>query len=451
MRNIKTIMIANRGEIALRIARACRLLGLRTVGVYSEADSGLAHLKLVDQALCIGPASAAQSYLDGERILRAAALTDTDAIHPGYGFLSENSEFAAAVERAGLTLIGPSSDVMRLMGDKISARRTMRAVGVPCLSGSDDALPSDMKEAHKLCEIIGYPLIIKAAGGGGGRGMRVAHGPDELENAIVSASKESGLAFGNSSIYAERFLESPRHVEIQILADKHGHTVWLGARDCSVQRRHQKLIEEAPPPGIPINQIEELGFICANAASSIGYSGAGTFEFLYEDGHFHFIEMNTRLQVEHPVTEMTTGIDIVCEQIRVAAGLTLSFSQSDIQTRGCSIECRVNAENPRTFLPSPGKIEKWHCPGGPGVRVESHIYDGYTVPPHYDSLIAKLIVHGKDRKDAIYRMKAALEEAQIEGISTTVPLHLRLMDERDFNKGIFTVHSLDKRFAMGEI
>ncbi|AQS85816.1 MAG: acetyl-CoA carboxylase biotin carboxylase subunit [Acetobacter aceti] len=445
MRDIRTVLIANRGEIALRIVRACRLLGLRTVGIYSEADVGLAHLQLVDQALCIGPAMATQSYLDGERILRAADLTDADAIHPGYGFLSENPDFAEAVERAGRVLIGPTSSVMRLMGDKISARCAMQANNVPCLPGSDTALPADPDGIYAVCDAIGYPLIVKAAGGGGGRGMRVVQEADELFDAVANASKEAGVAFGNPAVYAERFLEAPRHVEIQILADSYGNAVWLGARDCSVQRRHQKLIEEAPPPGIPEDQIMDLGVACASAAARIGYTGAGTFEFLYEDGSFHFIEMNTRIQVEHPVTEMTTGIDIVREQILIATGARLSFTQNDIQSSGHAIECRINAEDPETFRPAPGSIKTWRPPGGPGVRVDTHIHDGYVVPPYYDSLIAKVIVHGSDRNDAIHRMEAALMEMRVEGILTTASQQILLLNDPVFREGVFTVHALDRR------
>lgn len=449
MRDIRTVLIANRGEIALRIARACRLLGLRSVGVHSEADAGLAHLRLVDQRICIGPASAARSYLDAERILRAAALTGADTIHPGYGFLSENADFAEAVERAGLVLVGPPSSVMRMMGDKIAAKQQMRHSGVPCLPGSDDALPDDIAEAMRICDSVGYPLIVKAAGGGGGRGMRVVRRPEDARDAIETAREDAGRAFGNASVYAERFLQHPRHVEIQVLADGVGQAVWLGARDCSVQRRHQKLIEEAPAIGIPPDRIAELGGRCARACVQMGYVGAGTFEFLYEDGAFSFIEMNTRLQVEHPVTEMTTGIDIVREQLRIAMGHPLSFGQSDIETRGHAIECRINAEHPETFAPCPGLVRTWRPPGGPGVRVDTHLYDGYTVPPQYDSLVAKLIVHGADRADALARMRAALDEMMVEGITTTAPLHRRLMDAAGFCAGGVSVHYLEALAAEG--
>ncbi|GBQ27358.1 acetyl-CoA carboxylase biotin carboxylase subunit [Gluconacetobacter azotocaptans] len=443
MREVRRVLIANRGEIALRVVRACRLLGLHSIGIHSEADSGLAHLRLVDQALCIGPAAASRSYLDGDRVLRAAALTGADAIHPGYGFLSENADFADAVERAGLVLVGPSAQVMRLMGDKISAKHQMRLSGIPCLPGSDGALPEDLSQAQHLCDTIGYPLIVKAAGGGGGRGMRVVRQADMLRDAIETAREEAGRAFGNPAVYAERFLEHPRHVEIQVLADRIGNAVWLGARDCSVQRRHQKLIEEAPAIGIAPETIAELGTACARACRQMGYVGAGTFEFLYEDGTFSFIEMNTRLQVEHPVTEMTTGVDIVREQLLIAMGRPLSVTQDHVTTTGHAIECRINAEDPETFRPAPGRVRTWRAPGGPGVRVETHLYDGYVVPPHYDSLVAKLIVHGADRQDAMTRMRAALDEMQVSGIPTTAPLHRRLMDEPGFCAGGVSVHYLE--------
>ncbi|MFT9166176.1 MAG: acetyl-CoA carboxylase biotin carboxylase subunit [Komagataeibacter saccharivorans] len=443
MRKIRRVLIANRGEIALRIVRACNILGLETIGVYSEADSSLAHLRLVDHSICIGPATAARSYLDIPRIMRAASLTEADAIHPGYGFLSENPDFAQAVEQAGLVLVGPSAAVMRLMGDKISAKQQMRLAGVPCLPDSDGALPADPAMARTICAAIGYPLIVKASGGGGGRGMRIVHHETELDTAIATAREEAGRAFGNPVVYAERFLQKPRHIEIQVLADTHGHAVWLGARDCSVQRRHQKLVEEAPACGIAPERIAALGALCAHACIRMGYVGAGTFEFLYEGGEFAFIEMNTRLQVEHPVTEMTTGIDIVHEQLRIAMGHPLSIRQHDIHTTGHALECRINAEDAVTLRPSPGLVTKWRAPGGPGVRVDTHLYDGYAVPPHYDSLVAKLIVHGTDRADAINRMKAALDEMQITGIATTAPLHRRLMDEPAFAAGEINVHYLE--------
>lgn len=443
MRKIRRVLIANRGEIALRIVRACKVLGLETIGVYSEADSSQAHLRLVDHSICIGPAAATRSYLDIARIMRAASLTEADAIHPGYGFLSENPDFAQAVEQAGLVLIGPSATVMRLMGDKISAKQQMRLAGVPCLPDSDGALPADPAMARTICTAIGYPLIVKASGGGGGRGMRIVQHETELDTAIATAREEAGRAFGNPVVYAERFLQKPRHIEIQVLADTHGHAIWLGARDCSVQRRHQKLVEEAPACGITPERIAALGALCTHACIRMGYVGAGTFEFLYESGEFAFIEMNTRLQVEHPVTEMTTGIDIVREQLRIAMGHPLSVRQHDIHTTGHALECRINAEDAVTLRPSPGLVTQWRAPGGPGVRVDTHLYDGYAVPPNYDSLVAKLIVHGTDRADAIKRMKAALDEMQITGIATTAPLHRRLMDEPAFAAGEINVHYLE--------
>lgn len=438
------VLIANRGEIALRITRACDLMGLETIGIYSEADAGLAHLTCVDAKVCIGPASAAQSYLDQERILRAARLCGADMVHPGYGFLSENAAFAEAAEQAGLIFIGPSAQVMRLMGDKISAKQEMVAAGVPCLPGSDGALPENMEDTQRICDAIGYPLIVKASAGGGGRGMRIVETSKDVANAVSNARQESLLAFGKQDVYAERFLKSPRHIEIQIVADRHGNAVWLGGRDCSVQRRHQKLVEEAPPAGIPAQDLATLGAQCAKACQQIGYVGVGTFEFLYEDGQFCFIEMNTRLQVEHPVTEMTSGIDIVREQIAVALGHPLSFTQADVQCTGHAIECRINAENPDTFLPHPGKITQWWPAGGPGVRMDSHIYESYVVPPYYDSLIAKLIVHGNTREDAIERMRNALAETHIGGISTTIPLQQRVLQADAFLDGTVTVHSLDQ-------
>ncbi|MBS1036022.1 acetyl-CoA carboxylase biotin carboxylase subunit [Gluconobacter cerinus] len=443
MRDIRRVMIANRGEIALRIVRACRLLGLETVGIYSDVDADLPHLRLMDQSVCIGPAPAARSYLDVERVLRAARLTRVDAIHPGYGFLSENADFAEAVEQAGLTLIGPSSHVTRLMGDKISARHEAQRHGIPCLPGSDGALPDNPEEILKVCEQVGYPLIVKASGGGGGRGMRVVRQAGELLSAIETAREEAGRAFGNSVVYAERFLEAPRHIEIQIIGDYFGNVVWLGARDCSVQRRHQKLIEEAPPVQINQQQLNELGEACAKACQAMGYVGAGTFEFLYEKGTFAFIEMNTRLQVEHPVTEITTGIDLVQEQICVAMGRPLSFRQQDIQTRGHAIECRINAENSENFLPAPGTVTAWNPPGGPGVRVDTHLQVGGRVTAHYDSLVAKLIVHGQSREDALRRMEAALGEARIEGIETLIPFHQRVLASAGFRAGAVSVHYLE--------
>ncbi|GBR54297.1 acetyl-CoA carboxylase biotin carboxylase subunit [Neokomagataea thailandica NBRC 106555] len=444
MPKTQRVLIANRGEIALRIARACRRLGLETIAVFSEADAGLAHLKLVDHAICIGPASPAQSYLNQERILTAATLLDADFIHPGYGFFSENSDFADEVEKRGFKFIGPSGSVMRLMGDKISAKRKMQEAGVPCLPGSDGALPEDPAAAQSICDAIGYPLIVKASAGGGGRGMRVVEKPENLLNAIAEAQRESQLAFGKKDVYAERFLQEPRHVEVQVIADQQGQAVWLGARDCSTQRRHQKLIEEAPPHDICERTLCELGQKCAEACRHIGYEGVGTFEFLYEAGQFFFIEMNTRLQVEHPVTEAVTGIDIVAEQIRIAQGEPLSFAQEDVACVGHAIECRINAENPVTFQPSPGAVTTWLPAGGSGVRLDTHVYTTYTVPAHYDSLIGKLIVHGKNREDARQKMLDALGEMRVEGIETTIPLLSQLLNTESFRTGRVSVHSIDK-------
>jgi acetyl-CoA carboxylase, biotin carboxylase subunit len=446
-----TVLIANRGEIALRILRACRELGLKTVAVYSEADADLRHVSLADRSLCIGPAPAAKSYLDRFEIIVAAHLTGAGAIHPGYGFLSENADFAEAVEKAGLTFIGPPSSAIRLMGDKVSAKRAMRAAGVPCVPGSEGALPADIDEVRALANEIGYPLIVKAAAGGGGRGMRVVRRMDDLGTAIPMTREEAQRAFGNPEVYIERYLEHPRHIEIQVLADRHGSALWLGERDCSMQRRHQKIIEESPAPGIARNAIAEIGRRCAQACVAIGYEGAGTFEFLYDDGEFYFIEMNTRVQVEHPVTELVTGVDIVREQIRIAAGEPLSLSQQDVRIDGHAIECRINAEDPTSFTPAPGRVERWTPPGGPGIRVESHLYSGYRVPPHYDSLVAKLLAHGASRDEAIQRMKGALSEIEIAGLTTTVPLHRVLMEDDGFAKGGFDIHHLERRISQGEL
>ena len=442
-----TVLIANRGEIALRILRACRTLGLRTVAVHSEADAGLRHVALADQRLCIGPAPAAKSYLDPARLILAAQLTGAQAIHPGYGFLSENARFAQAVSDAGLVFIGPRAESIRRMGDKISAKRAMLSSGVPCVPGSDGALPVDAAAARRVAEAVGYPLIIKAAAGGGGRGMRVVRAAQELDAAAALTREEALRAFGSADVYVERYLEHPRHVEIQVLADSHGHAVWLGERDCSMQRRHQKLIEESPAPGIPREAIAALGERCASACREIGYVGAGTFEFLYEDGQFFFIEMNTRLQVEHPVTELVTGIDIVVEQLRIAQGQALSFTQDEVQPRGHAIECRINAEHPWRFTPSPGTVTRWMPPAGPGVRVESHLYPGYSVPPHYDSLIAKLVVVGRSRAEALARMRVALDEMEVEGVQTTAPLQRQLMDEAGFVEGGVDIHHLERWLA----
>lgn len=442
-----TVLIANRGEIALRILRACRTLGLRTVAVHSEADAGLRHVALADQRLCIGPAPAAKSYLDPARLILAAQLTGAQAIHPGYGFLSENARFAQAVSDAGLVFIGPRAESIRRMGDKISAKRAMLASGVPCVPGSDGALPVDAAAARLVAEAVGYPLIIKAAAGGGGRGMRVVRAAQELDAAAALTREEALRAFGSADVYVERYLEHPRHVEIQVLADSHGHAVWLGERDCSMQRRHQKLIEESPAPGIPREAIAALGERCASACREIGYVGAGTFEFLYQDGQFFFIEMNTRLQVEHPVTELVTGIDIVVEQLRIAQGQALSFTQDEVQPRGHAIECRINAEHPWRFTPSPGTVTRWMPPAGPGVRVESHLVADYTVPPHYDSLIAKLVVVGGTRNEALARMRVALDEMEVEGVQTTTPLQRELMDDAAFVEGGADIHHLERWLA----
>ena len=439
------ILIANRGEIALRIQRACRELGIKTVVVYSVADKDAKYVKLADEAVCIGPAPSPLSYLNMPAIISAAEVTDAEAIHPGYGFLSENADFAERVEKSGFAFIGPRPETIRLMGDKVSAKRAMIKAGVPCVPGSDGALPDNPKEIIAIAKKVGYPVIIKAAGGGGGRGMRVVHTEAALVNAVNMTREEAGRAFGNPEVYMEKFLEKPRHVEIQVLADTHGNAVWLGERDCSMQRRHQKIIEEAPAPGIDRRAIAKIGERCAEACRKMGYRGAGTFEFLYEDGEFFFIEMNTRVQVEHPVTEMITGVDIVQEQIRIAAGLKLGFRQKDIVFQGHAIECRINAEDPFKFTPSPGRILSWHMPGGPGIRVDSHAYGGYMVPPNYDSMIGKLISYGKTREQAIRRMRIALSEIVIDGITTNIPLHRELMLDPNFEEGGTSIHYLEHR------
>ncbi|BDI08235.1 acetyl-CoA carboxylase biotin carboxylase subunit [Sphaerotilus microaerophilus] len=439
----KKILIANRGEIALRIQRACREMGVGAVVVYSEADRDAKYVKLADEAVCIGPAPSAQSYLHMPAIISAAEVTDAEAIHPGYGFLSENANFAERVERSGFAFIGPTPESIRLMGDKVSAKNAMIEAGVPTVPGSAGALPDGADEIILTARQVGYPVIIKAAGGGGGRGMRVVHTEGALLNAVQTTKAEAGAAFGNPAVYMEKFLENPRHVEIQILADQHGNAVWLGERDCSMQRRHQKIIEEAPAPGIPRKVIEKIGERCAAACKKIGYRGAGTFEFLFENGEFYFIEMNTRVQVEHPVTELITGVDIVQQQIRIAAGEKLPFTQKQISVRGHAIECRINAEDPYTFLPSPGRITMWHPPGGPGVRVDSHAYTNYYVPPNYDSMIGKIIVHGDTRDQALARMRSALQETLVEGISTNIPLHRELMADKAFIDGGTSIHYLE--------
>ena len=439
----KKILIANRGEIALRIQRACRELGVKSVVVYSEADRDAKYVKLADEAVCIGPAPSSKSYLSMPAIIATAEVTDAEAIHPGYGFLSENADFAERVEQSGFTFIGPTAENIRMMGDKVSAKQAMIKAGVPCVPGSEGALPDDPKEIIRQARAVGYPVIIKAAGGGGGRGMRVVHTEAALVNAVQMTRAEAGAAFNNPEVYMEKFLENPRHVEIQVLADGHRNAVWLGERDCSMQRRHQKIIEEAPAPGIPRRVIEKIGDRCAAACRKMNYRGAGTFEFLYEDGEFYFIEMNTRVQVEHPVTEMVTGIDIVQMQIRVAAGEKLPFTQRQITMRGHAIECRINAEDPVKFVPSPGRITTWHAPGGPGVRVDSHAYTNYFVPPHYDSMIGKIICHGDTREQALARMRIALSEMVVEGIQTNIPLHRELMADAKFIEGGTSIHYLE--------
>jgi len=444
------VLIANRGEIALRIQRACRGLGLRTVAVYSEADRDAMHVRQADESICIGPPSPLRSYLNQTAILFAAELTGAQAIHPGYGFLSENAGFAQRIEEAGLTFIGPNAACIRVMGDKISAKRAMRLAGVPCVPGPDEPLPADPAAVLALASDIGYPVIVKAAGGGGGRGMRVVQAEESLLNALSLTREEAQRAFGNAEVYIEKFLEHPRHIEIQVLCDSHGHALWLGSRDCSLQRRHQKVMEEAPAPDIDPALIARVGERCAEACRQIGYCGVGTFEFLYEKGEFFFIEMNTRLQVEHPVTEMTTGIDIVQQQIRMAQGERLALTQKDIGSAGHAIECRINAEDPDTFAPSPGLVTGWQVPGGFGVRFDSHVSAGYKVPAHYDSMIAKLIVHGATRADALARMQLALDELQVSGIATNVPLHRALLQDPGFQAGGVDIHHLERWLAQRE-
>lgn len=444
-----SVLIANRGEIALRVQRACRAMGLRTIQIFSEADRDAAYLQHADKAVCIGPAQARQSYLSQGAILLAAEATGAEAIHPGYGFLSENADFADRVEASGITFIGPTAESMRIMGDKIAAKRAMNTAGVPCVPGTEGPLPDEVSGILREANAIGYPLILKAAAGGGGRGMRVVEREAELLKAVALTREESQRAFGDGTIYAERFLRAPRHVEIQVAADSHGHAVWLGSRDCSLQRRHQKVIEEAPPSGIEAGAIARIGERCVEACARIGYRGVGTFEFLYEAGNFHFIEMNTRLQVEHPVTEATTGLDIVQMQIRLARGEALPIVQADVRCDGHAFECRINAEDPATFAPSPGAITDWRVPGGPGVRVDSHAYAGYRVPRHYDSLIGKLIVHGRTRADAIDRLRVALGEFVVDGIKTNLPLHSRITSDPGFARGNFDIHALEK-YLRGE-
>jgi len=441
------ILIANRGEIALRIQRACREMGIKTVAIHSEADADAKYVMLADESVCIGPAPSRDSYLNIPAIISAAEVTDAQAIHPGYGFLSENADFAERVENSGFVFIGPTAQSIRTMGDKISAKAAMRKVGIPCVPGSDGALPEDPKEIRRLAAAVGYPVIIKAAGGGGGRGMRVVHTEAALINAVTMTRTEAQNAFGNPVVYLEKYLENPRHIEIQVLADEHKQAIYLGERDCSMQRRHQKILEEAPAPHVKPRLIERIGEKCAEACRKIGYRGAGTFEFLYEKDEFYFIEMNTRVQVEHPVTEVITGVDIVQEQIRVAAGMKLKLRQRDVVKKGHAIECRINAENPYTFVPSPGRITQYHVAGGPGIRYDSHVYANYYVPPHYDSLVGKLIAFGDTREQAIARMRVALSEMVIEGIQTNIPLHQELMNDAAFIRGGVNIHYLEEKMA----
>lgn len=441
------VIIANRGEIALRILRACHELGIKTVAVHSTVDSNLMHVKLAQESVCIGPPSAQQSYLNIPAIISAAEITDAVGIHPGYGFLSENADFAERVQESGFVFIGPRPETIRTMGDKVSAIRMMKKSGVPCVPGSGASLQDNPSENLKLAKDIGYPVIIKASGGGGGRGMRVVHSEAALLNAISVTKAEAQAAFNNSNVYMEKFLENPRHIEIQVLADGKGNAIYLGERDCSMQRRHQKVLEEAPAPGITREQRKKIGKACVNACKELGYLGAGTFEFLYENGEFYFIEMNTRVQVEHPVTEIITGIDIVKEQLRIASGETLSIKQEDIEYDGYAIECRINAEDPKTFVPSPGKVTQFHAPGGSGIRWDSHLYSGYEVPPYYDSLIGKLIAYGPTRQIAIARMRNALDELVIEGIKTNIRLHQELIRDGNFHSGGTNIHYLEHKLA----
>ncbi len=439
----KKILIANRGEIALRIHRACKEMGISTVAVYSEADREAMHVRLADESVCIGPNSAADSYLNIPAIISACEITDADAVHPGYGFLSENARFAEIVEAHGMAFIGPTAEHIRIMGDKITAKETVKKAGIPVVPGSDGGVES-YEEAQKVAKTIGFPLLVKAAAGGGGRGMRLAKKPKDLKEALAAAQQEAIAAFGDGSVYLERYLTGPRHIEIQVLADTHGNVVHLGERDCSLQRRNQKILEEAPSPSLTQKERDKIGKIVAKAIKKIGYRGAGTIEFLYENGEFFFIEMNTRLQVEHPVTEEITGIDLVREQIRIASGLPLNYTQKDVQFKGHAIECRINAENPKTFAPSPGKVTEFHAPGGMNTRLDSALYSGYSIPPYYDSLIGKLIVWGHSREGALLRLRRALGEMVITGVETTIPLHEALLDDPEFQKGDYNIHWLEK-------
>ena len=445
MAKLEKVLIANRGEIALRILRACKELGIGTVAVHSTADAELMHVRLADEAVCIGPPASTDSYLNVPAIISAAEVTNASAIHPGYGFLAENADFADQVEKSGFVFVGPTADTIRLMGDKVSAIEAMKRAGVPTVPGSDGGLTDDSERTLQIARDIGYPVIIKAAAGGGGRGMRVVHNEAALLNSVQVTQTEAASFFGSGVVYIEKFLQKPRHVEVQILADGQGNAIHLGDRDCSLQRRHQKILEEAPAPGIPDDVREAVAQSCVDACIEIGYRGAGTFEFLYEDGGFYFIEMNTRVQVEHPVSEMITGIDIVKEQLRIASGTPLSITQSDVVIKGHSFECRINAEDPRTFYPSPGQIKYFHAPGGPGIRVDSHLYDGYTVPPFYDSLIAKIISYGEDRNVALKRMELALDELIVEGIRTNTALHRDLVRDKAFQAGGVSIHYLESK------
>ena len=445
---LEKVLIANRGEIALRILRACKELDIKTVAVHSKVDAALKHVKLADEAICIGPNPAIQSYLNVPAIISAMEITGAEGIHPGYGFLAENADFAEQVEKSGFVFIGPTADTIRIMGDKVAAIKAMKAAGVPTVPGSDGPLSDDPAILRQTANRIGYPVIIKAAAGGGGRGMRVVEEESALINAISITKTEAAAAFGDDTVYMEKFLQNPRHVEVQILADGQGHAIHLGDRDCSLQRRHQKVLEEAPAPGIPEDARQAVFDSCVNACIQINYRGAGTFEFLYEDGHFYFIEMNTRVQVEHPVSEMITGVDIVKEQLLIASGRELSFKQEDIIFRGHAFECRINAEDPVNFMPQPGTIEAYHAPGGNGIRVDSHIYNGYRVPPNYDSLIGKVITYGEDRDTALSRMRIALDEMVIEGIKTNIPLHEDLVRDPAFQKGGVNIHYLEKKLGL---
>ena len=445
---LEKVLIANRGEIALRILRACKELGIKTVAVHSKVDAALKHVKLADEAICIGPNPSVQSYLNVPAIISAMEITGAEGVHPGYGFLAENADFAEQVEKSGFVFIGPTADTIRVMGDKVAAIKAMKSAGVPTVPGSDGPLTDDPTLLRQIANRIGYPVIIKAAAGGGGRGMRVVEEESALINAISITKTEAAAAFGDGTVYMEKFLQNPRHVEVQVLADGQGHAIHLGDRDCSLQRRHQKVLEEAPAPGIPEDARQAVFASCVNACIQINYRGAGTFEFLYEDGHFYFIEMNTRVQVEHPVSEMITGVDIVKEQLLIASGHKLSFKQEDIIFRGHSFECRINAEDPENFMPQPGTIEAYHAPGGNGIRVDSHIYNGYRVPPNYDSLIGKIITYGQDRETALSRMRIALDEMVIEGIKTNIPLHENLVRDSAFQKGGVNIHYLEKKLGL---